>query len=465
MTRIGATFAPAPNRSREDTDMKFFSKPLLSWDEPMLFAARTRDRRGWVMRGVIALVIAVVMMLAFVAQKNWGRGGKFSLAGAVAMSAVVGLFLTALPDATGLNKSVSIDEDRISTFGNAGTVHSHGSWRLRDVVRVRLYAPEEFGRSFGAMAVATTRGTVWLGVPAKMAAHRVAEVLARQGIDVVLPGWQPGQEAPRPTIPTFVAEPTASARVDTLDERQAGQIQTPSRRNLAMAIEFVPLLFPLFGLVGAIGYAIYRIVAARGPFSSLDLAVGLGGAGLLVGGLWFAGRFGSLVPALFMRGAARTEVALRPDALFNPEDPDADFVSVVPRANWGKLMLNQAVDVGFLKVDRASRCVLFEGDFQRWRIPAHSLVSVAVESYVPLGKPEGPPRADEPPQERYYMTVIKARVGDDEWEAPVSKAPVEWRPRTNQLREANALALRDLIRDLLPSGWEVQEATPPVSGG
>jgi hypothetical protein len=158
-----------------------------------------------------------------------------------------------------------------------------------------------------------------------------------------------------------------------------------------------------------------------------------------------------------MRGAARSVVAFRAGALFNPEDPDVVFVSVVPRANWGKLMLNQATDVGFLKVDRASRCLLFEGDMQRWRIPAGSLVSVAVESYVPLGKTEGPPREHEPHQERYYLTVIKALVGDDEWEAPVSKAPAEWRPRTNQLREANAAALRDSIRDLLPSGWVVQD--------
>jgi hypothetical protein len=440
--------------------MKLFSRALLSWNEPIFFGPRTRDRRGWMMRGLLALVIFVVMMLGFVAQQNWGRGRKISTAGAVAMSTIIGLFLTAVLDAPGLNKMVSIDEERISTYGNAGTVHSHGSWRLRDVARVRLYPPEEFGRSFGAMEVMTKGGVVWLGVPAKMAPRRIADVLAQQGIQVDLPGWEPGQEAPRPTISTFVAAPTALARVEALDERQAGQIRTPSRRKMTTAIELIPLLVPLTGLVGAISYVVYRLVAAWGPLSWGDLVVGLGCAALLMGGLWLAARFGSLAPALFMRSAARTVVGLRPDALFNPEDPDALFVSVVPRANWGKMM-NQATDVGFLKVDRASRCVLFEGDSYRWRIPAQSLVSVAVESYVPLGKPEGPPRPDEPQQERYYLAVIKARVGGDEWEAPVSKAPVEWRPRTNKLREANAIALRDAIRDLLPSGWELQEMAPP----
>jgi hypothetical protein len=446
--------------------MKLFSRPLLRWNEPILFEARTRDRRGWMRRGLLALAIFAAMMAAFAAQERWGRRGpKFSLAFGVAMSAVVGLFLTSLLDAPGLNREVTIDGERISSFGNAGTVHSHQSWRLRDVARVRLYTPEEFGRPYGALDVITARGTSRLGVPARMAASRIAEVLARQGVEVVLPGWQPGQDEPASAPPTFVATPTASARVEALGEAQAGQIRTASRRNFAMALEAIPLLVPLLAFLGMIGYAGYRIAAARGPISALDLAVGLGGLVLLSGGVWFAGRFGALVPALYLRGAARSVVELRPDALFNPADPDAVFVSVVPRANWGKLMLNQVTDVGFLKVDRASRCLLFEGDTQRWRIPAQSLASVAVESYVPLGKTEGPPpREGEPHQERFYMTVIRARVGDDEWEAPVSTAAVDWRPRNNSLREANALAIRDRVRELLPSGGVVQGADPPAAG-
>jgi hypothetical protein len=444
--------------------MKLFSRPLLKWTEPILFAARIRDRRGWLMRGLLALVIFLVMICGFLAQQKWGRGPRFSPAGAVVLSTAVALFLTSLPDAPGLNKEVSIYDDRIASFGNAGTVHSLTTWPLREIVRVRLYTPEEFGRSFGAMEVATTRGSEWLGVPAKMPARRIAEVLARQGVEVLLPGWEPDLQEPRPTIATLVGTPTASARVEALDERQAGQVQTPARRNLAMVIEALPLLVPLGAVVGLIGYVVYRLVVARGPFSVLDLAVGLGGFVLLIGGIWFAGRFGAVLPTRFLRRAARSVVELRPEAPFNPADDDVDFVRVVPRANWGKLMLNQAADVGFLKVDRVSRTLFFEGDFQRWRIPAQSLVSVAVESYVPLGKPQGPPRPDDPPQERFYLTVIKARVGDDEWEAPVSRAPVQWRPRTNRVREADAADLRDRIRDLLPSGWVVQDVASPGTG-
>ena len=49
------------------------------------------------------------------------------------------------------------------------------------------------------------------------------------------------------------------------------------------------------------------------------------------------------------------------------------------------------------------------------------------------------------------MTVIRANVDGRVWEAPVSKCHVEFRPKTNRLRETNALGLCELIRTLKPA--------------
>src|SRR5262249_52957325 len=117
----------------------------------------------------------------------------------------------------------------------------------------------------------------------------------------------------------------------------------------------------------------------------------------------------------------------------------------IPRANWGKAMAKDFSDCGLLKVDPASRSVLFEGDHERWRIPAASLISAEVESYRPAGSIEGHEG------EAYYVTTIRATVGGGTWEAPVSKCHVEFRPKDNALRESNARALRDQIRTLLPA--------------
>jgi hypothetical protein len=137
---------------------------------------------------------------------------------------------------------------------------------------------------------------------------------------------------------------------------------------------------------------------------------------------------------------------MRPHAVLDPREPEAVSVDVIPRTNWGKAMVRNATDSGLLAVDELSRCVLFEGDQQRWKIPAASLISAEVESYRPAGHVEGRDG------EIFYVTVIRANVGGDVWEAPVSKCHVEFRPKDNRLREANALALRDRIRAIMSTG-------------
>ena len=64
--------------------MKWFkaSKRLLSWREPVLFAARTRDRRGWMLRGLLALVIFAAMMVGFSLDKGGPRRPRFSIGSA-----------------------------------------------------------------------------------------------------------------------------------------------------------------------------------------------------------------------------------------------------------------------------------------------------------------------------------------------------------------------------------------------
>jgi hypothetical protein len=436
--------------------MKLFkrARTLLTWQEPRLFAARTRDRRGWVLRGALALLIYGVMMAGFYADKNWGgRGPKFSTAGAVLLSAFVGLFLTSLLDAPDLNRQITISDDSINSFGNAGEHFSMSTWALRDVLWARLIPPEELGRSFGAMEFQTRRGWARVGVPASLSMERIAEVLHSQGIRVSLAGWQPGEAGPGhgsdvgavPLPPA--AMPAASARVERLGEGEAGRILSPFHYRLALMMAFGPLIAALIPGLGLCGYMIYQMKFLRAPASVALAIFGFGGRGLIIFGFWFTMRFGNFAPAHYLRAVARSLIELRPGAMLDPRDPEAVCVDVIPRANWGKPMIRTASDMGLLKVDPLSRCLLFEGDQERWRIPAASLISVEVESYRGAGYVEGQQGG-----EIFFVTVIRANVGGDVWEAPVSKFHVELRPKTNRLREANALALRDRIRELRPSG-------------
>src|SRR5205823_4358754 len=118
---------------------------------------------------------------------------------------------------------ITITDDNISSFGNAGVHVSMSTWALRDVLWVRLIPPEEFGHPFGAIEFQTQRGGARIGVPASLSMRRIADVLHAQGISVVLPGWQPveagsgpisgdGNAAPA-SAPSPAAMPKTSARV------------------------------------------------------------------------------------------------------------------------------------------------------------------------------------------------------------------------------------------------------------
>jgi hypothetical protein len=118
--------------------------------------------------------------------------------------------------------------------------------------------------------------------------------------------------------------------------------------------------------------------------------------------------------------AACREFASRPDKLVEPSDPDALFVEVVLRENWprNQFMLEPAIDVGFLRIDVDRQVLLFEGDKERYIVPAASILSCEVEqmqtaTYVVAGQP----RTRTDPR---YAAVLRANRFDGPWEAALA---------------------------------------------
>ncbi|HEV3260396.1 MAG TPA: hypothetical protein VG013_26305 [Gemmataceae bacterium] len=145
---------------------------------------------------------------------------------------------------------------------------------------------------------------------------------------------------------------------------------------------FVLQVVVIFG--GSFVPAVLGVVAGQRFFpkntelSFLPVLAGLGLTALL---LWLF--IGQLLrnpwSSRYIYHKTRTEFLQRPDAIVDPNNPDAILVEVIPRRNWGQLMLENAEDQGFLLVDRERRQLLFEGDNQRYRIPARALISSEVE--------------------------------------------------------------------------------------
>jgi hypothetical protein len=75
------------------------------------------------------------------------------------------------------------------------------------------------------------------------------------------------------------------------------------------------------------------------------------------------------------------------------------------------MMLENASDVGLLLVDKARREVRFEGDRERWRVPANAITACEVEKFV---QGEGTHGAT-----KIFYTVLRANRRNGFWEAPI----------------------------------------------
>ena len=111
-------------------------------------------------------------------------------------------------------------------------------------------------------------------------------------------------------------------------------------------------------------------------------------------------------------------------------------------------MGENAADAGLLVLDYARKVVRYEGDGERWAVPAESVRSFKPESFTPPNGVEFLNRS----------TVVVLRVdveGDDEpLVTPLAAHPRAWRPWTPGAREAAARCLRAAIGHLVdPGRW------------
>lgn len=163
----------------------------------------------------------------------------------------------------------------------------------------------------------------------------------------------------------------------------------------------------------AVGLMLVGFFWMKGAGEMARIAVsGVGGMMLLAGGLMM--RDVGWLSRRALIGRARAAISMRADALVRPEDPDAVFVQVVPRERWGKLMLETASDVGFVKLDERRRELLFEGDRERYRIPGEAILGCEVEKVV-YGT------AREPYETCVFLSVLRARGPDGIFEVPLGQ--------------------------------------------
>jgi hypothetical protein len=157
---------------------------------------------------------------------------------------------------------------------------------------------------------------------------------------------------------------------------------------------------------------------------------------------------------LYYQWLARRQVARRRNKVVDPARPGdvpIRFVQVVPRANWGRLMLETATDTVFLQIDRRRRELRFEGDVEQFVVPGDAITSCDIEDYAASKGQNGSKIV-------YSVVVLRGYTAAGPWEAPISLRQTQWFVPPDHRRQA-AEAIRGDVLAILPAGWMAEEPT------
>lgn len=175
------------------------------------------------------------------------------------------------------------------------------------------------------------------------------------------------------------------AQVEILPAAQADKIL--SAPSIGRVRTIYGVVFPLTVMAGA-GLLTWAAIVHRYGVDEQDpapgtLAVVLCFLGISLLAVVLAIRLRVGTRNHWLRRVARQEINRRPDKIVNPDAPGVRFVEVVPRSAWSDTTLvENASDVGF--VDLQPGWLLFEGDNERYRIPAGAIVKCEQDYYTRL---------------------------------------------------------------------------------
>jgi hypothetical protein len=134
------------------------------------------------------------------------------------------------------------------------------------------------------------------------------------------------------------------------------------------------------------------------------------------------------------------EIAQRPDVLIRHDDPDAAYVSLIPRDSFVTIKATMSSDLLLLKIDRPHRQILMEGDSDRYRIPAGAVEDCKPQMFFhPM---------DAQHRTEIWMARLVVRFEQGSRELLISTGTTRFTPTTNDRRHQRAEDLCQQIRKL-----------------
>jgi hypothetical protein len=237
----------------------------------------------------------------------------------------------------------------------------------------------------------------------------MAALAARFNVLGTATGRLVATESPQTTTASL-AQGELPVEIKAVEPEYAGRILSRGMLWGGAILTFAPLL-TFFGGLGLLAWATTILEGVVPPVEKFTafgmIAVGIIG---MVLGITVALGNPTYLANRYLQKRLRRELARRPKRIVDPGNPEALFVEIVPKANWGRLMLDNASDVGLLLLDRAKREILFEGDHDRFRISVDAITYCGFEEFVYR---QGHSTS------RYYHVVLRIENPTQFWEAPI----------------------------------------------
>jgi hypothetical protein len=231
------------------------------------------------------------------------------------------------------------------------------------------------------------------------------------------------------------------ARIEAVDPLYAGTVLT--RRNAVIqTIIGVVSIFGGFGLAFAPAGVLYSL-EPKPPDWVFGVAVGWLFACLVLNLFWIL-CFPTYLTSKFMLRQTRSAFEYRPDPAVDLKNPELIFVDIVPRINWGKQMMENATDMGFLELKKSRRELIFEGDRERYWIPVESILEIKHEFWA-----EAIQHQLQASPTLHHHIVVRAMTAEGPWETWFSLRQNSFRMLTAKRRLADAQELESKIRELM----------------
>lgn len=271
--------------------------------------------------------------------------------------------------------------------------------------------------------------------------------------------WEPSARTnDTPAPPPLAANRGKLIEVQAIPAGEARQVLNKASvvmGNVATLSILAVFFASIAGLVGAVYFSNLIDAFRHGAASPLTAVPGFTLAAVCLVLFIFSAYVGTKNSGVagnrYYRSRSRKSIALRLDKWVDPDRPadlETHFVGIVPRQNWGKLMMELATDIGFMQIDPRRQEIRFEGDVERYRIPISAITNCQMVCYFSTSGRSSL---------EYWAVVVQGNTASGAWEAPIAPRVTKWIVPPGSQRTA-ATNLHAELTALLP---EISEGPHP----